>query len=437
MLINKVKIRNAIKYQSTNLILPIIVGFACGLEAIIVRTVIPSTFNFIIKLADLAGSFRILVPLAFLLTGALITGLLAKISGKTSGFGLDVAIRSYHLEAGLMSYSFTPLKFLSTFFTLGFGGSGGLVGPTASIGQGTASYFSRLFKLSYKDSRILALCGLAGCVSGLLHTPFGAAVFALELCYLGGIIYDDLIPVFISSVSAYIMSARIIRLIPLGNIFHQPHLFRTVIYDTPFPWSLDYIIYSILAALGTTVAGILFIKSFQWIQSFTQKRISVYYKPLIGAAMVGLVAAVFFRNNLTYVLGEAGNLVEYCASGAIYSLKMAFILLVGRWITTFLTVGFDGSGGLFAPTVLMGGLVGTIVARLLGIVNVKVLVTTGISAALVGVINVPIAAIIIVIEVFGISYLIPAVIGSTIAYLLARNFVIYPHIQNYQQYDRF
>jgi CIC family chloride channel protein len=145
---------------------------------------------------------------------------------------------------------------------------------------------------------------------------------------------------------------------------------------------------------------------------------------------------LLFRHRLADVLGQAGDLVERCATGQGYSLYAAAALLVGRWLTTFLTIGFGGSGGLFAPTVLMGGLSGTIVAQLLGVANIKVLVTTGIAAALVGVVNVPVAAVILVVEVFGVSFIIPAAIGSAIAFLLARNVVIYPHIQRYRRSDR-
>jgi CIC family chloride channel protein len=109
------------------------------------------------------------------------------------------------------------------------------------------------------------------------------------------------------------------------------------------------------------------------------------------------------------------------------------VLLAGRWIATFLTVGFSGSAGLFSPTVLMGGLSGVIVARLLGIANTNVLVTTSISAALTGIVNVPMAAVIIIVEVFGVTFIIPAAIGSMMAFLLAKNWVIYPHIQKYRE----
>jgi len=95
-----------------------------------------------------------------------------------------------------------------------------------------------------------------------------------------------------------------------------------------------------------------------------------------------------------------------------------------------LTVGFGGSGGLFSPTLLLGGLAGNIVALLLGVSETKVLVATGMTAALSGVLNVPIAAIIIIIEIFGVDYIIPAAIGSSIAFMIARRWVIYPHVKH-------
>ncbi|MFC1714306.1 chloride channel protein, partial [Candidatus Poribacteria bacterium] len=200
---------------------------------------------------------RFTIPLVFffLLSGAYLTGVLVARARETSGVGLDVAIESYHLRAGIISAKFPPLKFLSTLFTLGTGGSGGLVGPTAVIGQGTASYLSRWLKLPEDKSRIIALCGIAGCVSALIHAPFGAAVFALELCCMSGIAYEDLIPILLSSISAYIMSARITRLLPFGHLIQQPHLFRTVTSDSAFPWSLDYLAYCIIAALFTILLG--------------------------------------------------------------------------------------------------------------------------------------------------------------------------------------
>jgi CIC family chloride channel protein len=422
------------------LLLPILIGLICGLESIIIRTIIPLTFKNIIRLSGLIDSIAFFIIFAFLLFGAYITGLLERKMGEISGAGLNFAIESYHFKSGLMSWKFAPLKFLATFFTLGFGGSGGLVGPTAAIGQGTASYFSRWFGLKGDKSRIIALCGIAGCVSGLLHTPFGAAIFALELCYMGSIVYENLIPVLLSSVAAYIMSARIVRYFPFGYMLERPHLFRTLVSDSafpwsdsPFPWTLDHLLYSIIAALFTTLLVIIFIKSFRLLHRFSETKIAnVKFRPIMGAILVGIVAVSFFRYNLNHVMSESSDLVELCATGE-YPLKSSIALLMGRWATTFFTVGFGGSGGLFSPTVLVGELSGTIVAHILNISHAKVLVTTGISAALAGMINVPMAAVIIVTEAFGISFIIPAAIGSAIASILAKNVVIYPNIQKFRE----
>jgi CIC family chloride channel protein len=420
--------RNYLHSQSINLLLPVIIGLVCGMEVVFIRTIVPLTFDLVMAVAGVNELFIAPVILAFLVAGAYLTGLLARRMPRISGAGLDVAIESYHSESGMLPAAFAPLKFLATLFTLGSGGSGGLIGPAAAIGQGTASYFSRWLKLSHDRSSMLALCGIAGCVSGLLHTPFGATIFALELCYLGGIIYEDLIPVLFSSISAYIMSAHIVRILPFGHLFERPHLFRTVVSDSAFPWSLNYLIHCIIAALITGLLGILFIKTSRMLQGLNRAKISMGFRPVLGAILVGLVGILLFRHHLSDVLGETSDLVERCATEG-YSLSSAVVLLLGRWVTTALTIGFGGSGGFFAPTVLIGGLSGTVVARVLGINRINILVTTGIASALSAVINVPIAAVIIVVEAFGANFIVPAAIGSSIAFLLARKWVIYPHIR--------
>jgi CIC family chloride channel protein len=435
MPISKETIRQHLRNYPVDLLLPIAIGFICGLEVVFIRTTIPLAFKGVMAVVNLGDYLAIPVIFASLLIGAYLTGRLSERMREASGVGLDVAIESYHSRAGMMSAKLIPLKYLATLFTLGSGGSGGLVGPTAAIGQGTASCFSRWFKLPEDKSRIMALCGIAACVSGLLNAPFGAAVFALELCYLGGILYEDLIPVLLSSISAYIMSERIVQKLPFGDLLHGPHLFRSIISDTAFQWSLDYLAYCVITALFTTLLAILFIKSFQAFENFSKTEINSKYGAIFGAALVATLAILFFRHRMTDVLGHPGDLVARCATEG-YLLDISIALLIGRWITTFITVGLGGSGGLFSPTVLMGGLAGTIVAGVLGVASTKVLVTTGISAALVGVMNVPMAAVIIVIELFGISFIIPAAIGSAIASMLAKNFVIYSHVEKHQEFEK-
>ena len=433
MRIDKETIRRYFQNYPVDFFLPIVIGFVCGLEVVFVRTTIPLVFKGIMTAIGVLDHFAIPIIFGSLITGAYLTGLLGERTQEASGVGLDIAIESYHSKAGMLPAKFIPLKYFATLFTLGSGGSGGLVGPTAAIGQGTASCFSRWFKLPPEKSKIMALCGIAACVSGLLNVPFGAAVFALELCYLGGILYKELIPVLLSSISAYIMSERIVRKLPFGELLYGPHLFRSIISDTAFHWSLDYLLYCIIAALFTSLLGIVFIKSFLAFENFTKTEVNSKYGAILGAVLVGSIAVLFFRGRMTDVLGHPSDLVQHCATDG-YVLSVAIALLIGRWITTFITIGFGGSGGLFTPTVLMGGLAGTIVARILGLSSAKVLVTTGISAALVGVMNVPMAAVIIVIELFGITFIIPAAIGSAIALTLSRGLVIYPHIERRQEF---
>ena len=101
---------------------------------------------------------------------------------------------------------------------------------------------------------------------------------------------------------------------------------------------------------------------------------------------------------------------------------MLFQHLRNRFVDLLLPIVVGFICGLEAIIIIIG--------ELLGIANTKILVTTGMSAALSGVINVPMAAIIIVVEIFGVDYILPAAIGSSIAFILARNWVIYPHIKH-------
>ena len=428
MLINREAIGQNLGSFHSGILLPIAVGLICGLEAILIKAIIPTTFHRAMTVASLNQVLTVPVILALLLGGGFLISLLTAREKGISGVGLDVAIESYHLKAGLMSSKFPPLKFLATLFTIGFGGSGGLVGPTAIIGQGTASYFSRWARLPQDRSRTIALCGIAACVSGLLRTPFGAAIFALELCYVGSLVYENLISVVLASISSYIMSAWIAPKLPFGYMFEQSHLFRTIVSDSAFPWSLHHLAYCVIAALITAFLGIFFIKSFLSFQEFIKEKINTDFRPVIGFALTGLIAALFFRDRLADVLGDPSGLIERSATTG-YPMKLAIILLVSRGLTTFLTIGFGGSGGLFSPTVLMGSLCGIIVGDILGVPDSRVLVTTGIAAALSGVMNVPMAAVIIVVEVFGVNFIIPAAIGSAIAFPLAQKWVIYPHVR--------
>ena len=125
MPINRKTINQHLRERSIGLSLPVIVGFICGLESALIRTIVPFTFGRVMTVAGLNELFTVPVILASLVIGAYLTGSLTDRMREASGVGLDVAIESYHSRAGMLPAKFAPLKFLATLFTLGLGGSGG------------------------------------------------------------------------------------------------------------------------------------------------------------------------------------------------------------------------------------------------------------------------------------------------------------------------
>ena len=136
------------------------------------------------------------------------------------------------------------------------------------------------------------------------------------------------------------------------------------------------------------------------------------------------VAAATGRN----VLGLGLNLMDTLGDGSRVMLVFALTLLAGRLIAPTAAVGSGGSGGLVFPLIIMGGALGQVVAAAFGVDDPGMRVAlsaAGISGLLSAAINVPLASVVLVAELFGVSYLIPAVIGSLVGYTVAIRYLAY------------
>ena len=142
------------KLELQQAIVAIIIGFLVAPVAVLLKLMIPAFFGMITHyprmLSDVLGPFWLLIPLSI---GGLATGFLVyKLAEETAGGGLDNAISTYHDQNGRFRHRAAPLKFLTTIFTVGSGGSGGIVGPTGFIGGGIGQ--SRTFMLLLKTAHI-------------------------------------------------------------------------------------------------------------------------------------------------------------------------------------------------------------------------------------------------------------------------------------------
>ncbi len=349
----------------------------------------------------------------------LIAGIIAlNISPESEGPGLHVVISAFHKRKGILRLRTIPSKYIATFFTIGWGGPSGLVGPSALLGNATGGLIGKYIKVHGEQIRTLSLCGIAAAVSTLLGTPLGAAIFAVEVVYSDKLLYRRLFYCLISSITATLMTFWLdIRLLKF-----------TIITELPSPTPLEVAL-MVGTAFMVMVLNLLYIKLYQTIHDFFRKwswRGNDWIEPMFGMLM-GAVLVIPLYSTLLDLHIVGGGQIEIEKMMDLEIIKI--LLLAGAlFLSTALISGSQGSGGLFMPVTIIGMLIGLAVASAANADLPIILMAAGISAALCTTLNVPIASAIIPIELFGPVALFPSCIGALVGYIFAKRFIIYHEI---------
>lgn len=270
---------------------------------------------------------------------------------EAKGNGTDEIIKSFHYKGGNISLRVPLFKSIATIFTIGSGGSAGKEGPIMQIGAGIGSSIANLFKGGDRARRSLMIAGVAGGIGAIFKAPFGGAFTAIEVVYKEDIESDSIVPAFLSSISAYLITFYFTQNTPL---FQIPEVKLLHLYELFF-----YLILGFLCLFF----GFIFTKLYKKIQSFFQNlKISFLLKPTLGGLLVGslifLVQDVdLMGDGIDFINKTIENLhtiEENYLSMALYFSLIAFL----KMILTSLTVGSGGSGGLFVPSLFIGGMIG-------------------------------------------------------------------------------
>jgi CIC family chloride channel protein len=360
--------------------------------------------------------------------GGLAAGLVAwRFAPDAAGHGTDSMIDAYHNKQAKIPLRIPAAKLVASLFTLGTGGSAGREGPISQIGAGVGSTVATWLKLSDRERRLLLLAGASAGISALFRTPLGAALWVLEVIYREDFESEGLFPCLIASVTAYSIFI---------SFFGPGHLFLTEPDYVFLPRQLP--LYGLMAVLLAAL-GLLWIKVFYGTerQVFGRLKVPRWLKPAIGGlALGGLAVAIPACLSIGYgwvqdalrPVGDAGRLLPEGWHGAA---ALAGIALA-KMVATSLTVGSGGSGGVFAPSIVIGGLLGgafgmaahELAPRLAPQPGAFALV--GMAAFYGGVGHVPLSALVIVCELAG-SYdlLVPLMLSVMICFLLLRRFSLY------------
>jgi chloride channel protein, CIC family len=354
--------------------------------------------------------------------GGLISGwLVYTFAPEAEGHGTDAAINAYHNKGGFIRARVPIIKTLASAITLTTGGSGGREGPIAQIGAGFGSFLATTLKLSDRERRIMTAAGIGAGVGSIFRAPLAGALFAAEVLYRDPEFESEvIIPAGISSVVAYCVFCLVFG---WGSLFESP----------PFKFEnpLELGPYLVLALVLVGV-GAIYVKMFYGTVKFffNIKTIPNHIKPAIGGLATGLVG-FFWPQCLAFGYGFAQKAL-YLESYADITVGFLAILAFGKILTTSFTIGSGGSGGVFGPSVVIGGAVGGAVGKVFHqlmpnvVIDPGAFVVVGMAGFFTAVSNTPISTIIFVSEMTN-SYhlLLPSLLVCSVAYLAARRWTIY------------
>ncbi|WP_326617815.1 chloride channel protein [Streptomyces decoyicus] len=403
------------------LALAVTVGAGAGLGSIAFRWLIVTFTHLFSGHADYAGVGReanphvpwlgvFFVVLAPVVGGLLYGPLVDRFAKEARGHGVPEVMLAVAQRGGRINPQVSVVKALASALCIGSGGSVGREGPIVQIGSALGSTLGRVVKVSEDRMRLLVACGAAGGIAATFNAPLAGVFFSMELI-LGAFSVEAFGATVLSSVTASIIG-------------------RAAFGDTAFltlpPFHVEHLgQYGLFAVLGVLagVVGVGFTRILYWIEDACDWawRGPERLRPAVGGLLLGVVLLV-----LPEMYGVGYPVLEKAAHGG-YVAGFLLLLLVGKVLATSLTIGIGGSGGVFAPSLFIGAMLGAaygatthqLLPSTAGAVGAYALV--GMGAVFAGASRAPITAVVILFELTGqYSIILPLMLAIVLATLTSR-----------------
>ncbi len=413
----KIKIRRLLPGDNTRLLaVAAFIGLMSGLLNIVFRTTVHFVEEFfftggkVFLGIDQGGMHLLLLPLIPITGVILLIPLSLIFPGEVNGYGFTKFLRKVNLEGGYIRIRTVFIKIISTALTIGTGNSAGVEGPIAQIGGAMGSQVGQFFRVSGNRMKLYIAAGCAGGIAGMFNAPIAGIFFAAEIVLLGT--YE------ISSFSALI-TASAISTVVTRSYFGELNLFIIPQYQVVNHW-VELPLYALLAVI-TGFLAVFHIKFFYLIRDFYQNlNIPQQIKPISGAFIVGSIGILFPQ-----VMGDGYYFIEAVLyGGEMNRLMIALIFL--KIFATAVTLGSGGAGGVFAPALfigtMIGGSFGAIVHKILPDMTAGsgAYASVGIGAFLAASTHAPLTAIFLLFEMTGnYQIIVPAMLASIIGTVVA------------------
>ena len=358
--------------------------------------------------------------------GGLACGLLVqRFAPEAAGHGTDAAVEAFHRGGGRIRWNVPIVKTIASALTLGSGGSGGREGPIAQIGAGFGSFLATRLGLSERDRRILLAAGVGAGVGSIFRAPLAGALFAAEILYSEPEFESEVvIPAAMSSIVAYCV---------FSMKFGFGTLFATPAFAFRSPWELlPYTVLALLAAIG---AGTFVTVFYRLHDGFRALGVPAWLKPAFGGLLTGTLALALFLTigdeRVLHVLAFGYGAVQQAIDGQM-SITLLLAIALGKMVTTGFSIGSGGSGGVFGPSMVIGGCIGGIVGLIAqqlmpGIVaQPGAFVIVGMAGFFAAAAKTPISTLVMVSEMTGNYHLLlPSLWVCSLSFLIGRRWRLY------------
>ncbi|HEY3685982.1 MAG TPA: chloride channel protein [Streptosporangiaceae bacterium] len=403
------------------ILLALTIGAGAGLGAIVFRWLIQTFTEIFSGHADYSAAGHAANPhvpglgmwfvLAVPVVGGLLYGpLVDRFAREARGHGVPEVMLAVAQRGGRIAPQVALVKSLASALCIGAGGSVGREGPIVQIGAALGSTLGRAVRLTEGRLRVLVACGAAGGIAATFNAPLAGVFFAMELI-LRDFTAESFGAVVLSSVTASVVGRA---------AFGDAAFLHLPAFHVHNPAEL--LLYAALGLVAGAV-GVGFTRVLYWIEDACDWawRGPEWLRPAVGGVLLGGLLLA-----LPQMYGVGYPVLENAIDGR-YVIGFLLLLLAGKVIATSLTIGIGGSGGVFAPSLFMGAMLGTAFGLVLHHIDPGLAPDpgayglVGMGAVFAGAARAPITAVVIMFELTGeYSIILPLMLAIVLATLVSR-----------------
>jgi CIC family chloride channel protein len=349
-----------------------------------------------------------LIPVVTTLGGLAVGIMVQRLAPEAEGHGTDTAVRAFHRANGVLRPRVPPVKLVASAITIGSGGAAGREGPIALVAAGLGSWYAALTRRTDEQRRMLMLTGMAAGLAAVFRSPVGTALFAIEVLYAdmefeSGALFTTML----ASIVAYAVNGLFSGYKPLFRV--PDHIALTNPLENGW--------FVVLGVAAGVVGALLPSLFYRVHDDFRALKIRPELKPALGGLVTGLIALA-----VPQVIGGGYGWVQAAIDGRL-TVWLLLVLVVAKPLAMSFTVASGGSGGVFAPSLYIGAMLGGLLA---GVAHLQAapFVIVGMAAVFAGAARVPIATLMMVTEMTGgYTLLVPSALAVMVAYVVQHRLV--------------